>query len=581
MPTREELADGFTIGEWEVLPSRWEIRCGDQVSKPERKVMETLLCLAIRNGEVVTKDELVDEVWGGRPTGDEPINRAIHQLRVQLGDRTRPYRYVNTQPKVGYRLIPEVKISQAETAPAIGSIAVIPFESIGGDPSDDYIASGLKEELVHTMHGMSGLLVKHGRIDYPDLEVTEISRMLSVESVLTGSVQREGDTLKVNYQIARGSDGVVIRSSSITGRLKSIFALQAELAEQIRQNLDPASGKILVSGNKPSNFEAYDNYLRGLYSLEHRGKPNKLEDAIEKFKRTIELDSTFGPAYLALAMAYVLLPDHRNASLKDSHDLAESTVNKGIEYDKSIRAPANAIFAVVHQWQRQWSRAEQEYIAATSAQIVDTNAFNWYSLMLACVGRLEDALEVALQGYHLDPSSALINGRVAIAYTWLDEREDATKFFERAESLDTDSAAYNLSHAVLLIRLGRLSEAESLVREATISGGGDIAWIEPVFMALEDPAHRAAALEAVDKSSRDGSIDLRVEAFARIKLDDVEGAWRVARKAGDPAATVVPDFLFLQELQPLRQHPGFLELMESLGIDRYWRETGGSVGFIG
>ena len=76
MPTIEELEQGFRLGEWQVLPARREFRRGDEVVHPEPKQLKVLLSLALRNGEAVTRDQLVDECWDGRPTADEPINCA-------------------------------------------------------------------------------------------------------------------------------------------------------------------------------------------------------------------------------------------------------------------------------------------------------------------------------------------------------------------------------------------------------------------------------------------------------------------------------------------------------------------------
>ena len=116
MPIEEELQQGFTIGEWEVLPARGEIRRGDEVVRPEPKPFQVLLSLARRGGDVVTKDELVDEVWDGRPTADDPILRCISVLRDNLGDKARPYRYVETLTRRGYRLVPPVELHEPQDA---------------------------------------------------------------------------------------------------------------------------------------------------------------------------------------------------------------------------------------------------------------------------------------------------------------------------------------------------------------------------------------------------------------------------------------------------------------------------------
>ena len=113
MPTKEELDRGFRLGDWEVIPSRRMLRCGDDEVTPEPKVFGVLMSLALRGGDGVTRDELIDEVWDGRPTGDEPINRAIAQLRGHLGD-TRPYRYIKALTGSGYLLQEAVVLNEPQ-----------------------------------------------------------------------------------------------------------------------------------------------------------------------------------------------------------------------------------------------------------------------------------------------------------------------------------------------------------------------------------------------------------------------------------------------------------------------------------
>ena len=104
VPTKEELQQGFELGEWEVFPARGILRSGDSVEKPEPKVLKVLMALARRDGDLVSRDELIDEIWDGRPTSDEPINRCLSQLRNHLGDKDRPHQYIETLTRRGYRL---------------------------------------------------------------------------------------------------------------------------------------------------------------------------------------------------------------------------------------------------------------------------------------------------------------------------------------------------------------------------------------------------------------------------------------------------------------------------------------------
>ena len=117
MPTEEELQSGFKLGDWEILPGHGELRRGDQVERPEPKVFAVLISLAKRDTNLVTKQELIDEVWEGRATSDEPIARCLSQLRRHLGDRQKPHLYIETLQRRGYRLKQSVELHQPAEQP--------------------------------------------------------------------------------------------------------------------------------------------------------------------------------------------------------------------------------------------------------------------------------------------------------------------------------------------------------------------------------------------------------------------------------------------------------------------------------
>jgi DNA-binding winged helix-turn-helix (wHTH) protein len=433
MLTDEELRQGFTLGEWEVLPLRGVLRCGDREERPEPRVFGVLIALAKRNGDLVTRDELVDELWDGRPTSDEPINRCMSQLRGHLGDKTRPHEYVETLTRRGYRLLKPVELLHpAETEAAPGtqtetpssrwkaisaavivaavawfawtqippgdfrSIGVMPFENASPDPANDYLVSGFKDELVHTLHNIPNLTVKSSRVVREDEEIAVVASDLGVDAVLTGRVHRNGDVLQIFYTVEDGRTGGVIATAELDGPVDEIFRLQEDLARMVRDDLFGKSSQQLITRTRPASFGAYDRYMRGLYAFDKRQDSSSLEEAIGLFQDTIRLDENFGPAYLMLATAYVLLSTYRDVPVAEVGQVAKDTVEQGIEVDESIAAAANAIFGFAYHQGKDWALAEQAYVAATSADIVDPNAFNWYSRMLASVGRLDDSLEQAL-----------------------------------------------------------------------------------------------------------------------------------------------------------------------------------------
>ena len=607
MPTKEELDKGFRLGDWEVIPTRRILRRGDEEVTPEPKVFGVLMSLALRGGDAVTRDELIDEVWDGRPTGDEPINRCIAQLRNHLGDK-RPYRYIKALTGSGYLLQEKVVLNEPgqpteRTTPVksssprlraivvlvligmavlvtwksiegppsgVRSIGVLPFVNVSGNPNNQYIVEGFKTDLVKVLQRIPDVVIKSGRDAYPAKSASEIAGILDVDSVLLGSVNRNGDELKVSYELIDRADSMTRIGGTLTGNIEELFAFQGEVANAVHGDIVGTTEQHLVSASRPSNFDAYDHYLQGAYAFDRRGNDNNLEDAMRLFEETIRLDPSFGPAYLQLATAYALLPAYMGASLEDSNSKAKSKVEEGVVADSSIKDAAGAVFGFVYHSEKEWAKAELAFQQATNAVVVDSNAFNWYSRMLASVGRLDAALEQALRAFELDPDSAVINSRVALSYSWLGDAEKAGEFFERARRLGAEGTTHLMGWALFLAREGDLDRSREVAKIAADNGGFPPAWIEPVISGLFDAEMSAAALRSVNDAVDTGGMPPRIEVVARTMLGDIDGAMQVANLLEQPGEVFEMDLLWIPEFRPLRQHPDFLTLMERLGIVEYW-----------
>ncbi len=587
-----------------MLPSRREFHRGEEIVRPEPKQLDVLLSLAMRDGDVVTRDELVDECWDGRPTADEPINRSISQLRKHLGDE-KPYQYIDVIVKAGYCLKQPVILnepSEKTVAPVIiktrkasrtwaavaalaivalivwrigpgtpepvTSIAVLPFTNLSGDSGNAYIASGFKEELVHTLQSVPELTIKNVQVPIDDVE------SLGVDNVLVGALRMQGEELRFSYQLVRVSDGVTLASGQVGGPRSRLFDTQEELARMVLSHFVGDSAQQLLSSSRPEDSVAYDRYLLGQYLMERRGTAGNLENAIALFEESIQLDPGYGPAYLSLAEIYVLLPDYRGAGLAESHDKAIQIVSEGIIADPAIEEAAAAVFGFVYHKQKRWLEAEQAFKIATSASVVESNAFNWYSLMLGSVGRIDDALQQALAGLEIDPSSAVINGRIAIVYTWTGDTENAGHYFERVRQLGGRTATILFANSLHYLRLGENAAARNMAGMGVAIGGGSSDWVDPVFDAFADASRTEAALSALDQAAANKEVGLQVEVIVRVILGDAEGALRIARYLVRPGQAFETELLFLPEFMELRERPEFLELMATLGVTEYWEQAG-------
>ena len=613
MLTIEELQAGFTLGEWEVLPNRGVFRRGQEEIHPEPKVLAVLLALARRDGDLVTQDELIDEVWEGRAFGNEPIQRCIALLRRHFGD-TRPYQYIETLQRRGYRLLQPVELHKQQDVlsaappdeknadtrlwkvvtvvvaagflgvalltwlqwspkePAIQSIAILPMDNLSGDPANQYIVVGTQNSLAYRLSGLQEFVTKNVRLSREGT-IPEIAATLGVESILDSSLQMQGNTLKVTWHIVNGADNLTVASGEVTGDRSELFIFQERLAQDVRDKLAGRATPQLVSRYEPESA-AYNSFVHGMFLMERRGGGDNLEAAMELFQESISRDENFGPAYLSLANAYALLPDYRQLPLEEAQRRALDTVEEGVRFDPSIEDAAASIYGFVYHQQKRWHESESAHLQAVNAAVVDANSFNWYSRMLASVGRREDSLNWILKAEYIDPDNPIVINRIALAYLWLGDTQMAQEYCQRAAELGAGGRNQLLGYSLLMTRHGQFEQAQDLAAMRARESGAPADWVGPVFEAFADPTQREYALGVLNRQWDEQTVAAQIVLIVRTALGDVEGAMEVARLLEGPGEVFEMDLLFIDELEPLRRHPEFIPLMDRLGVVEYWESVG-------
>ena len=607
----EKLDGGFDLGEWEILPAQGVLRRAGEEVRPEPKVFAVLLALAQRDGNVVSKDELIEEVWEGKAFSDEPILRCISLLRGHFHDK-KPFEYVETLQRRGYRLLKPVILHVDKTAaddpsgnaesarpilwkivpaaialgfiavavltwmprgePAVRSLAILPCANLSSDAANQYIVEGVKNTLARRLTELREFTIKNVRAAQEG-EAVDVATLLDVESLLNCSVEIHAGTVRVGYEIVRGNDGVSMLAGEETGALPNLFAVQERLAYAVRDELAGSRTPALISLAEPDSA-AYNSYMRGMYALEHRFEKQNLEESIRLFQESIEQDESYGPAYLGLAMSLALMPDYRELDWQEHLDMALATIEKGVALDPTLADPASAIDGFVHYQRKEWTLAEADYKRAINARVVDSNAFSWYSQMLAAVGRLRTARDVALAGTVVNPDSTVVNSRVAMVYTWLNDTARADEYFSRASDLDATGIIHDLAYALYLIRTGQLEMSRNVAYSAAKTLGASTVWIDPLYRALADPAYAEEGLAAINQSWAARDVLPHVVILGRAMLGDVDGAMEIAWLLEEPGETFSMELLYIDELAAMRQHPDFMRLLESLGVTAYWQDAG-------
>ena len=341
--TTQELQAGFLIGECRIEPRKSRILRGDSEAHLEPRVMDVLVCLAERAGDVVSRDTLNQQVWANVVVTDQAVTNCISELRHHLGDDNAARRIIETIPKRGYRLAVPVRLAEPvppveaspqavqapparrhwllaialiaavlagfawwrsqASAPALTSVAVLRFENAAGDESLDYLRLALPDEIATLLTKSTGLAVRPlGYIDADD--PLAAARDRHVDHIVSGRFYREDDahlSLAIEAQHVEGER--VVWRNRISVPNGDLLAMRGRIADGVREGLLPALGARAVpsSGSTPANDEAYQLYLRSL-ALPQLPKPN--ERAIEILEQAVTLEPTFAPAWHALGLRY-------------------------------------------------------------------------------------------------------------------------------------------------------------------------------------------------------------------------------------------------------------------------------------
>jgi len=310
-------------------------------------------------------------------------------------------------------------------APQIHAIIVLPLHNNSGDPSQQYLADGMTEELIAELGKISALRVisitSSKNFGSSQNRFPEISRKLGVDGVVDGSVAREGDQIRITAQLIDARTGRGLWKNEYVRGMASALDLQSqmarEIAEQIRTKVTPEEQARLTPA-RPISAEAQDLYLQGRYFLD-RGSSER--EAIGYFEKAIEKDAFFAPAYAGLAASYNYLGQAGSINYSEAYSKAKAAAEKAIVIDPEL-ADAHAALAyslIDLDWD--WTDAGREFRRALELNPNSGPVHSAYALYLARLGRSSEAMEEAERGLQLDPIS--LNAHHMVAYCYYGARQ--------------------------------------------------------------------------------------------------------------------------------------------------------------
>ena len=507
-------ATSFYMADWEVHATSDRIRRGDTEIKLEPKVMAVLVCLADRQGELVTREQLEREVWGGTVVGYDALTSSIIKLRKALGDDSRQPRFIETVSKKGYRLIVPVHRAPEPGAPTVvpapvptvnpsrrnllmagltivviaaaglavffrgdlfrpapvvpdkPSIVVLPFGNLGNDPAQAYFTDGITADITTSLSKLSGLFViaSSSAQSYrePPADIKQVAETLGVRYVLEGNVRRSGNRLRVNVQLVDAATGFQLWAERYDRDMQHVLDVQDDVTAKIVNALSvelTEAERQRGARRYTINVEAYDEFLRG-QSLYVRSTPEDNLQARALFQQAINRDPGFARAYGAMALSYV---DESRfgwgknpaAALERAFELA----NKAVALDDQLPQAYRALsYAYLHRREYQNSIDAIQRAIALDPNDADGRA----SLALSHVydGNYETAIRMLRAAMQMNPHyPARYASALGHAYYFLGRHEDAVTTLRDAIERNASLLSSHVFFTAALSHLGRNDEA--------------------------------------------------------------------------------------------------------------------------
>ena len=387
------------------------------------KVLETLLTLVQNGGRIIEKEELMKRLWPDSFVEESNLTYCIVQLRKTLGDEARHPRYIETIPKRGYRFIVDVEevlndihekddraaSSAVITEGRVASIAVLPFLDMSPDRDQDYFCEGLADELINSLASLPNLYVASRtssfRFKSTTLDIREVGQRLNVNTVLEGSVRKDGNNFRITTRLISAVDGYQLWSRKYDRRLEDIFAVQEDIAQSTVKAL-----KVVLSSDdrralqtvRTTAIEAYECYLRGR-QLFYQMRRRSLESARQMYLRTIGMDDRFGPAYAGIADCSSFLYMDWGGCESDLVD-ADRASSKAVEIDPGL-SQAHASRGLVLALRGEYAEAEREFETALHVNPKLYEAFYYYARACFSQGKLDQAAVLLEQATAVRPES--------------------------------------------------------------------------------------------------------------------------------------------------------------------------------
>ena len=343
------------------------------------------------------------------------------------------------------------------------AIAVLPLENLSGDPGQEFLSAGLHDALITTLSRITRFRVTSrfsSRRVTGDMSLLDIRQLLGVDKILSGSVMREGNQVRVNVTLVDADTEQLLWTESFTREFDGLISMQNEVASavarEVKVQLTPDEERQLALTDGPDSA-TYEAYLKGMFQL-HKGSRRGYRRAIEIFTEAVENDPTSALAYAGLAIGYSQL-GHSPFPAAGAYPRAKEAAQRALEYDPDLAEAHLAVgmYKIYYEWD--FPGGEQSFLRALELNPSLVDAHYHYAWLLELLLRDEEAIKYGENTKELNPLSPFYSSWLADQYRDAGMYEEAIAEAKTTLELNPNYPVAWLSLGQTYLDMGRIDEA--------------------------------------------------------------------------------------------------------------------------
>lgn len=455
-------------------------------------------------------------------------------------------------------------------------LAVLPLTNISPDPQDAYFADGMSEELIAALASVSSLKViaRTSVMKYKSSQksIAEISRELRVGTLLEGSVRKAGDKIRVTVQLIDAESEEHLLAHTYERQLRDVFQIQSEIAEAVANSLKlhfEPSHKQELEKRSTDSIEAYSLYLKGRVRWDERSEAS-IRAAISCFEQAIRLDPTYALAYGGLADCYLIQGVYSFVEPSSVFQKSERLALRALELNENLAEVHASLGDLSMHYRHDWQKAQEELKKAITLKPSYAPAHHWYSEYLACIGRLDEALNENQRAMDLDPLSLIVRDyRGKLLYCLGLFREAENMYREVLLAEPNHSIAYKgLSEVHTFLGEYELAIAEA--EKATDLSGGSISvedYLGYIYARAGRKSEAYGIAEKLKKATPSKFVPAYGIAATYLELDEREKGIEWLEKAVEQGASPIELLKVDPVFESVRKDPRFLDILKKMNLN--------------